>query len=53
MTAPVVELSEFLAANSEVPGSIPFGIAADLERGPLSLMRATEELHERKVADPA
>jgi hypothetical protein len=41
-TASVVKQSEFLAANPEVPGSIPgttrffFLVAVGLERGPLS-----------------
>jgi hypothetical protein len=49
--------SEFLATDSEVPGPIPgasriFWVAAGLERGPLSLVRTTEELREGKVAAP-
>jgi hypothetical protein len=48
-----LEWSEFLATDPEVPGSIPqrfhiFWEAAGLERGPLSLVRATEELLEGK-----
>jgi hypothetical protein len=43
----VVQWSEFLATDLEVPGLIP-GItkrkAVGLERGPLSLVSATEEL---------
>jgi hypothetical protein len=38
MTASVVKWSEFLATDPEVPG---------LERGPLSLVRITEELFQR------
>jgi hypothetical protein len=44
--------SEFLATDPEVPGSIPgptrFSEKRGLERGPLSLVRTIEELHERK-----
>jgi hypothetical protein len=55
MTASVVLWSEFQATDPEVPGSIP-GVSRfsemqrGLERGPLSLVRTTEELLERKVA---
>jgi hypothetical protein len=43
--------------DQEVPGSIPgvfqiFWEAASLERGPLSLVRTTEELLEGNVAAP-
>jgi hypothetical protein len=50
-TVSVVSGSEFLAADKEVPGSIPGAIrlvAVGLERGPFSLMRIHEELLERK-----
>jgi hypothetical protein len=51
-TASVVYLSEFLATNPEVPGSIPgattFSEVVGLERGPLSLARISEELLEWK-----
>jgi hypothetical protein len=47
-------LTEFLAANPEVPGSIAwavrfFCVTVGLQRGPLSLMRINEELTERKI----
>ena len=50
-TASVVEWSEFLATDTEVPGSIPgatrfFLVIVGLERGPLSLVRSIEELLE-------
>jgi hypothetical protein len=52
-TASVVQWSEFLATDPEVPDSIPrrfqiFWEAAGLERGPLSLVMTTEELLEGK-----
>jgi hypothetical protein len=51
-TASVVSWSEFLAANPEVPGSIPdatrFWVAVGLERGPLRLVKINEELPNRK-----
>jgi hypothetical protein len=55
-TASVVCWSEFLTTDPEVPGSIPcasrfYEKLRGLEQGPLSLMRTTEELHE-KVAAP-
>jgi hypothetical protein len=44
---------EFLAADPEVPGSIPgstsFSVAVGLKRDILSLMRINEELLERKT----
>jgi hypothetical protein len=48
-TDSVVKWSEFLATDPEVPGSIPgntkfFWEVVSLERGPLSLVRITEEL---------
>jgi hypothetical protein len=53
----VIYWSEFLATDPEVPGPIPsvtiFSLEVlGLERGPLSLLRITEELLERKVAAP-
>jgi hypothetical protein len=49
----VIQLSEFLAIVSEVPGSIPgryqiFRLAVDLERGPFSFVRINQELFQRK-----
>jgi hypothetical protein len=49
LTASVVNWSEFLATDPEVPGSNPlryhiFWEVVDLERGPLSLVRIIEEL---------
>jgi hypothetical protein len=56
---PVIEASicsTFLAADTEVPGSIPgatkFSVALGPERGPLSLVSTNEELLERGVAPP-
>jgi hypothetical protein len=51
----VVELSEFLAANPEVPGSNPgvskfSRVAVSLKWVSLSLIRIDEEILERKVA---
>jgi hypothetical protein len=56
-TASVVWWPEFLATDPEVPGSIPgatsfFLEVVGLERGPLSLVRITEELPERTIAAP-
>jgi hypothetical protein len=57
MTASVVYWSQFLATDSEVSGLIP-GASRFSEkqrvwnRGPLSLVRTTEELLEGKVAAP-
>jgi hypothetical protein len=52
MTVSQFYWSEFLATDPEVPGSIPaattFSDIVDLEWDPLSLVRITEELHERK-----
>jgi hypothetical protein len=50
----VVQWSEFLAADPG-PGfgswRYPiFWVAVDLERGPLSLVKINEELHEKKIA---
>jgi hypothetical protein len=50
-------VSDFLATNPEVPGSIPgftrfFWEVMGLERATLSLVRITEELLERTVAPP-
>jgi hypothetical protein len=52
-TVSVIWWSEFLAADPEVPGSIPgatrfFCEVVGLERGPLSLVRIIEELLEWK-----
>jgi hypothetical protein len=46
-------VSEFLAADPEVSGSIPesykiFCVAVSLQRGPLNLVKINEELLERK-----
>jgi hypothetical protein len=53
MTASVVQWSEFLAADPEVPGSMPgatrfFWGVMGLEQGPLSLVTTIEELLGRK-----
>jgi hypothetical protein len=55
MTASVVYWSEFLATDPEARvrfPSLPEKKVVDLERGPLSLGSATEELLDRKVAAP-
>jgi hypothetical protein len=54
-TASVINGSEFLATDTEVPGLIPvatrfFWEVVGLERGPLNLVRIIEELLERIVA---
>jgi hypothetical protein len=53
----VVQWSEFLHADPEVPGSIPgatrfFCLAVGLERGLLSLVRINEELLDEEVGAP-
>jgi hypothetical protein len=52
-TASVVSWSEFLAADTEVLGSIPsatiFWVAVSLERCPLNLVIKNEALLDRKV----
>jgi hypothetical protein len=52
MTPYVVWLSEFLATDPEVLGSIPDATSPSevesLERGPLGLVRITEELLEKE-----
>jgi hypothetical protein len=53
LTASVIQRSDFLAADTEVPGFDSrryqiFGVAVGLEGGPLCLMSINEELVERK-----
>jgi hypothetical protein len=55
MTASVVQWSEFLATDPEARvrfPALPEKKIMGLERGPLSLVSTTEELLDRKVADP-
>jgi hypothetical protein len=55
MTASVVQWSEFLATDLEARvrfPALPEKKLVGLERGPLSLVSTTEELHDRKVAAP-